>query len=128
MRSWLNSSCPVPDPGGPCQPKAIPEDAATYAERERCLTYIAIYIASLEAGELRGASKRKLLVELYRKFWGKRRVSAWVRKVNDTETHVERQRCMAVLTEYGCRVGRGELDHVSRRDLLQAVFDRVEGG
>ena len=57
MRSWLNSANPVPDGAGPSQPKAIPENAATQAERDRCLELLAAYIEMLNAGGLRGLTK-----------------------------------------------------------------------
>ena len=48
--------------------------------------------------------------------------------LDDTETHAERQRAMAVIAEYGERARRGQFDHLSRRDLLALVYERVRGG
>lgn len=128
MRNWLNSSVPVPDGAGPSQPKVIPENAATQAERARCLQIIAAYTDALDRGELRSLTKRRLLVHIYRRVWGMRPVKAWVRELNDTQTHPERLRCMAVIAEFGRRVEAGEFDHVSRRDLLAELSEHVVRG
>ncbi|MEM9111673.1 MAG: hypothetical protein AAGC72_16855 [Planctomycetota bacterium] len=107
---------------GPRQPRAIYDDQATHEERQRCLAIIQ------DARHLRSLTNRRLLVKLYRQVWGGRTIKAWIRELEDPETHPERLRCMAVIQEFGERVENGELDHLSRLDLLAAVSERVRAG
>ena len=127
MPSYLRQGTDDHGPG-PSQPKAIYDDADTHAERDRCLMVLGAYIDALDRGGLRGLTKRRLLVHIYRRVWGKRPLKAWQRSLEDTETHPERLRCLAVIGKCWRRVVDGELDHVSRRGLLVQVFERVEGG
>lgn len=48
--------------------------------------------------------------------------------LDDPETHAVRQYDLAIIAEYGKRAGRGELDHLSRRDVLAMLYQRVREG